>query len=82
MSIPPSKVSFSDHARSLGLGDERVARHRSGGRRPILEEDLERRDATFAKMWERNEGELRDRAEARSRRVLDELRKGRGGRQV
>lgn len=48
----------------------------------VLEEDLERREATFRKMWERNEGGLRARAEARSLRVLDELRKGRGGRPV
>lgn len=37
-------------------------------------------DPVFAKMWERNEGGLRERAEARSRRVLDELRKGQRGR--
>lgn len=61
---------------------ERVGDFRRWASPDLLEEDLERREATFRKMWERNEDGLRARAEARSLRVLDELRKGRGGRPV
>lgn len=59
---------------------ERVGDFRRWASPDVLEEDLERREAVFVKMWERNEGGLRERAEARSRRVLDELRKGQRGR--
>lgn len=61
---------------------ERVGDFRRWASPDLLEEDLERREATFRKMWERDEDGLRARAEARSLRVLDELRKGRGGRPV